>query len=264
VTTECKEQQPIRATAIKAARIGNDAVSMAHMRLAMTAQREDTPAMRWGRLVHMAVLEGRKFLALPVWSGGKRVGAAWNEFKAAVGDGEHVTADERDEIAPMMERTERAMAGLPSIVATEVAMHWSDPVYGRAQARIDALCTGGAMVEVKTTGKIDKRRFAAQSYDLGYHLQLGWYDHALRADGKKGGRYVLAIESKTPFTTAVFQVADGLIERGYEEAEKIARQYRACEACGIFPGPYDDCVMPFELPEWADGGDKVDMEGVAE
>jgi hypothetical protein len=70
MTRECKEQQPIRATAIKAARIGNDAVSMAHMRLAMTAQREDTPAMRWGRLVHMAVLEGRKFLALPVWSGG--------------------------------------------------------------------------------------------------------------------------------------------------------------------------------------------------
>ena len=43
-----------------------------------------------------------------------------------------------------------ALATLPAIESTEVQIDWTDALYGRATARIDALTAVGSMIEVKT------------------------------------------------------------------------------------------------------------------
>jgi len=156
-----------------------------------------------------------------------------------------------------------ALATLPAVETTEVQIHWTDKLYGAATARIDAITAVGSMIEVKTCAKIDERRFRSQAWDLGYNLQLGWYDHGLKEAGKAGQRYVLAIESKPPYCTAIYTVPEKVLADGYEEAADIARRYRCCEQAGRFPGPYDGQIMKLEPPEWA-AGDDVDMEGVTE
>lgn len=257
----------IRATAIKAGRL-----SMLHMRHALTVQRHDTPAMRWGRLVHMAVLQPIELLRLPRWEGyedrngdqcyAKR-GDAWAQFCASLGNRDYISADEIEPLERITDAASKALDRLPRIVDAEVKIEWTDRLYGAAVCRVDALLAGGAWLEVKTTGNIEKRAFMSQCERLGYPLQMGWYAHGLaqRADGGQVGPcWLLAIESDQPHATAIYSVPDPILRAGYEEAEAIARHYRACEAAGVWPGPYDDGAGDYERPGWAVGGDEWSMD----
>jgi hypothetical protein len=250
------DQKPIRATWIKAG-----VLSMAHMHLAVTSERADTDAMRWGRLTHMAILEPVKFAALPVWRGGRRAGKVWDAFEAELAGGEYLNGDECSDLLAISGQARVALATLPQIAQTEVQINWTDPLYGKATARIDALTAVGSMVELKTCAQIEQRKFVSQAWTLGYPLQLGWYDHGLRQAGHTGQRYVLAIESRPPHCTAIYTVPQGILDEGYEQAAEIARRYRICEATGRFAGPYDGQTMKLEPPEWA-MSDDVDMGGV--
>jgi hypothetical protein len=264
-----REQAPIRSTAIKAAVVemaakpDDMALSMAAMRLVMDGGgKADTPALREGRLLHMAILEPARFAALPVWDGGRRAGKAWDSFAEQVGGGDYLMPDEVDGINACAEVAVRALAPIPRVVATEVTLHWEDALYGRAVARIDALLESGGWLDVKTCRTINRRAFLNQSFALGYHLQFGWYAHGIASAQKRGAGYVLAVQKTPPYATALYQLPDAILEDGYNAASYIARAYRAAEACGVFSGPYDGQVMPFELPEWAMGDGAVDMEGI--
>ena len=250
-------QQAIRATAIKQGRI-----SMAHMRLSMTVEREDTPALRWGRLVHMAVLEPERIDTLRVWVGARR-GKEYAAFAEEVAGLEYLRDGEKPQLDAIADSAMKAMASLPPLVHTEVYHEWTAPLYGLACCRVDAILDGGAMLEVKTCRKLSKRAFIKQAYELGYHLQLGWYDHGMAIAGYTGGRWALALESNPPYCTALYRVPDYILKAGYEEAAEIAAAYRACEVHGIFPGPYDYEVMDYELPEWANKTE-LDLTGLQE
>jgi hypothetical protein len=252
------QQTPIRATWIK-----KGVLSMAHMRLAVTTESADNPSLRWGRLVHLAVLQPELFGVVPVWRGGRKAGKEWTAFEEQIGECDYINEDEAGDLLAISGSARIALATLPTIEATERQITWTDKLYGAATARIDAITAVGSMIEVKTCAKIDERKFRSQAWDLGYHLQLGWYHHGLQENGKDGKRYVLSIESKPPYCTGVYEVPLKVLTDGYEEAADIARRYRCCEQAGRFPGPYDGQIMKLEPPEWA-AGDEVDMEGVTE
>jgi hypothetical protein len=238
-----EEQTAIRATWIKAG-----AVSMAHMRHAATVGRDDSPAMRWGRLVHMSVLQPAVFAALPVWDGDKR-SKAWKEFCELHGAAvEIISSAERDRLDLITDAVLAVLPSLPPMVATEVDLAWRDDAYGAARARVDAILDGKAMLELKTAKSIDERSFMSQCYSLGYHLQLGWYAHGLELTAPC---YVLAVESKPPHCTAVYRVPESILAVGYQDAARIATQYRECERAGKFPGPLDGQVIEYEFPAWA-------------
>jgi len=264
-------QTPIRATAIKAGRL-----SMAHMHHALTGQTADSPAMRWGRLVHMAILEPVVLASLARWDGyetrdgeislAKR-GKAWDEFAGSLRPGDdYLSADEVPRLSAITAAVAPALARVPRIVQTEVPLKWSDSIYGPATARLDALLQGGATLEVKTARQIEARRFLAAAEGMGYHLQAGWYDFGAKHNGQTGSRWMLVVESVPPHTTALYSLPPSLLAVGYEDARRIASAYRACEACGIYPGPYDSDILTYERPAWAgtvDGGESgLDMEGV--
>ncbi len=254
------DQTAICATWIKAG-----VLSMAHMRQAATEPRADTPAMRWGRLCHRALLEPGKVADLPVWSGGRRAGAAWQAFEASVGDGDYIMPEEYGRLLAMRDRTARVMDTLPPVERTEAYIRWAGGRYGDACARVDAILHGGAMLEYKTCAHIDRRTFLVKSEQLGYRLQLGWYAHGLAAATGRpvGNVWVLAQESKPPYCCALYQVPPGVLTDGYEAAAEIAARYRACEACGVFAGPYDGQVLQFERPAWTMPSE-VDITGAEE
>ena len=240
---------------------------MAHMRLALAGEgREDTPALRWGRLVHMAVLEPVRLAQMPRWDGGRKGGREWAAFESLLDAGGHedyLSSGELPRLFAITESTRRALAKLPHIVATEARRDWTGAeageMYGAATARIDALLEGGGMLEVKTTRAIDERAFLRQAYGLGYHLQLGWYARGISSLMDQPC-YVLAIESAAPHCCAVYRVPQSIIADGYAEACRIALHYRCCEACGSFPGPYDEGILDYSLPEWAaDNCGEVDV-----
>jgi hypothetical protein len=243
----------LTATAIK-----SGATSMLHMRHALTVGREDNDALRWGRLVHVAVLQPALLDALPRWDGGTRRGKAWDAFEEAVGGDDYLMPDDSAKLSGITTATRKAMTHLPAVKFTEHSLAWTDEAYGLATARIDAILEGGGILDLKTCAKIRTRSFLAQAEDLGYRLQMGWYAHGAALAGFTGPAWILAVESKPPHATALYNLKPQLLKEGYEEAAEIARAYRASELLGSFAGPYDDVVLEFERPEWT-APHEVDM-----
>jgi hypothetical protein len=259
----------INATAIKAGR-----QSMAHMHQAMTGGgRADTPTLRWGRLVHMAVLEPVRLATLPVWDGDRR-GKAWLEFRDAHDGKEILTAAEVDRLLAVSQAfTESGASRLVAGGRHEHAIAWEGVTpdghaIGACKALVDSWARP-VMVEYKTTRNLATRAFLAQCEALGYLLAAGWYATGLRTAERLTdwpSTYLIAQESDAPHCVAVYEITAAQLEAGYAEAAEIARRYRAHELTGRFPGPYDGMILPYERPMWAVGGDIEDgdndeMEG---
>lgn len=257
----------LTASAIKAG-----TKSMLHMHHAITerGRTEETDSLRWGRLVHAAVLEPDAFAKRStVWQGGRRSGKEWDAFAADHEPAWIVTASESAKLATMRAALHSNSDAQRVIrwAKTEQALQWTDTLYGAGKALCDGItenASGVSLVEYKTTSKIAPYGFAAQAYGLGYHLQLAWYAHGIKsALGKYPSNvWLIAQEAKPPFDVVVYNVPTALLFSAYEKCVQIAARYRVHEMAGTFPGVADQ-VLTFELPSYAgDGAASLDMEGV--
>lgn len=268
---ETRSQATLRATAIKAGRL-----SMRHMRMALTDGRADTAAMRWGRLIHRAVLEPITLAALPQWRGrwlktGRRAGeitydrkgTEWDVFAAecARAGTDYLMPDEMPVLEEIADSAREAMADLPPATRTELPIAWEDEELGPCNARIDGVCDRHhTIIEVKTCANIDPRAFLGQCERLGYHLQLGWYARGFFGAPTAGNVVVLAMESRAPYCCVAYRVPAPVLSAGYDECVEIARRFRICEALGVWSGPASG-IQTYERPAWA-AGDELDMEGI--
>ena len=251
----------ISKSAICAARIDEETVSMAHMRAAMLKNREDrsdeTPSMRWGTLAHAVLLEPVAFAGrIAVWSETKR-GKDWEAFKAENSDRWIVTPGELLRLDDMrkslqMDNTARGLIG--KIEVCEQGFEWIDPLYGLAKAKPDG-CGKNLLLEFKTVRQISKRWFAAEAKRRGYHIGAAWYWHGY---GEPQQVVFVVQESKPPYCCACYEIPASVLLPAYDEAAKIATQYRIAESLddgrGVFSGPYQG-LQAFELPQWGGDGD---------
>ena len=258
--TEYRALPGITATAIKAG-----ATSMLAMRAAMQGvSKADSPAMRWGRLVHLAILEPSELpKRTAVWTEGRRAGKAWEAFCASLGDREHVTPDEMAELLATSAAVHANHDAHRLIEATahEVLVKWMDATLGPCKARLDGVGKCGVL-EIKTARNVAPRAFASQFFSMGYPLQLGWYGWAAeQIDGYESAQtHVVAVSNTPPIDCVVYRVPSLVLERGRAEAIAIARRYRVCEQLGVFPGVDEgNGVVDLEVPAWA-GGDTVIIE----
>ena len=256
-----KKVDAINASALKQGR-----KSLLHMHVAMTqAVQADTKAMKWGRLAHMAVLEPERFMGVArIFEGIKR-GKEWEAVKAGSPDIDAVISqDEFDKLAMMRARIEANKMALDILGNTnkEQTMRWCMDTYGEAKGRMDA-CKRSMIVEYKTAKRIDGKSFAKQCVNLGYDLAVGWYHFGAKQCGliDSDAMFIFIVqESEYPFDVAIYKAPKMMLEIGYVEAERIAKDYRKAEKSGIFPGVQaDGLVHELEMPEWY-GGD-VMLEG---
>ncbi len=240
----------ITASAIKKGR-----VSMKAMRAAMLGEhKSDSPSMRWGRLVHMAILEPSRLpKATATWTGGRKAGKAWDEFCAEFAGREIITAEEMGELLSVsaVVHGDADAHRLITDAATEMLVEWDDPAYGKAKARCDGLIegvNGRTLLEVKTAKDITPEGFGKAYVNMGYDLQLGWYAH-----GSMSKRaFIIAVSNTDDLDCAVYRVSDSQLAEGYEKAKAIAQRYHACEVCGTFPGVNGGAgVLDLVLPAWA-------------
>jgi len=242
--------------------------SMAHMRAAAIGEIPvSSDALRFGGHFHSAILEPETFAAnVAVWQGGDKRSCPkeWRAFKA-----EHDTRwMDPDEHARLMRMSaeihgnqdaHRLIAG----ARHEACYQWEIEGVGPCKCRLDGIGPEG-IVEVKTTSTDSKEQFFAQAERLGYALQFGWQRLAVQLEIKTRNVWCIAVKSTSPYWVGVFQVSEQIIKHGEDEAIRIARQYRACEVMGVFPGPCSG-VQEFERPAWATGnGGVVDMEGISD
>jgi hypothetical protein len=110
----------------------------------------------------------------------------------------------------------------------------------------------GVLIDLKTTGQVDKRAFERTCAGMAYHIQFGWYSWLLTARelDRLPTCHAIVVESKPPYDVACYRISNFDVMAGMAEAGKVAAQYRACELRREWPGQQTD-EEEIQLPEWA-------------
>lgn len=227
------------------------------------------PSLELGSAAHCAVLEPERFLRdYVVWdrrtesgSTAPRRGKAWDEFVAANGEAEIVTADQHalaTAIAAAVRADDAAMQYLRTGWA-EVVVQWE--INGRAcKGRVDWMTSIDGvpvLVDLKTTADVRQDEFARSCIRFGYPMQMSWYaDGVYAAAGRRPRVIVIAVEATAPHAVATYAVGEDVLDLGRSQYEPLLAQLDECERTNAWPGPVAG-EQPLILPTWAwpKGGD---------
>ena len=240
------------------------AKSPAHYRHAVDSPgREDTPAMKLGRVAHLAILEPEKCAdGCVIWDGGTRRGKAWDAFVEANVGREILTADEAAACLGMARavRADREAMRYLDDGAAETTALWQDAESGRlCRGRMDWLASCGASVDLKTTVDGSPGAFGRAAWTGHYHSQGAFYTDAIHAATGERFRHVLiVVEKKPPYVVQVYVVPQHAIDAGRASYRGWLRRLDECERAGRWPG-YADGLSDLVIPRFADlAGESAD------
>jgi exodeoxyribonuclease VIII len=234
-------------------------VSPCHYQAWLKEERVETPALKLGRLVHLASLEPLVFdktvRLAPTWDGRTTEGKAIKKaFLATLKEGEeYLDQEEMDEV---MSIAEAAQAGIESIASAypDAARLREQVVTGKHEGafikgRPDLIlhhADGGAIIDIKTTMDASADSFSKDVAKYKYHLQAAFYLHMTGAKRF----YFVAVEKKAPFDWAVYELDAEALESGKRMMTSACLTYRECNLYNNWPG-YSKSVQTITLPKWA-------------
>jgi hypothetical protein len=228
-----------------------------HYLHATTQERPDTPALRFGRAVHVLTLEPEQWGArYVVWDGGARRGKAWESFEGDNADREILTADEAERVRAIAGAVRRHPVAGPMLAvgATEGVIQWADEETGVAcKGRFDHV--HGRLVDLKTAADVDPRRWMANAYRYGYHAQLAFYADGLRASGvdlRDADPAIICVESVPPHDVLVYTLDPIIIDQGRQMYRRLLARVKECTERGEWPGISGASTLPLVLPAWAE------------
>ena len=220
----------------------------------------ETDAMRLGTLAHRMILEPNTVNNIAIWGREEwqkvRNGGKWDAFQRENAGKQILTAGDFDKAVSMsasaLENAPiRKYAYLPG--PTEVSMFWRHPRSGRPmKARIDKLISEThTIADLKTTRDSRPFRFSTQAHTLGYVVKMAHYWSGYQIlTGIAPAIKLLAIESKLPCESVVFNVSRDTLLLGLEELENLIYRIEECEQSGKWPALETDEVE-LTLPAWA-------------
>lgn len=193
---------------------------------------KESPAMRFGTLTHMAILEPQRFkdtvAVKPEGHDGRtKEGKAWMEANA----GKTMMSEaEAAQLHYMVERAPALVRHFLGGAKTEVT--YRNDISGLSvQCRADAVAQSGTLLDLKTINDID--RIADAVWDHGYHIQQAWYQ---RIVGMEEGIYppfkFLFVETQAPYRWRVVELDSDLVAMGIAATDKALAGIIRCRASG--------------------------------
>jgi hypothetical protein len=234
---------------------------------------EQTPAMRIGSLLHLAVLEPSKWSEVEVAPNEKRPTKAQLEAKKPSQDtldliafweawdkaheGKEVVKEQEslliDNMAEAVFSCPKAMEAL-SEGLSEVSLF--APIVGEGfnlmrKARLDRVTGGSAIVDLKKCTDARLEKFEKDSLKYKYHMQGAYYLDVWEALYPRKTHFVIiAIEEDPPYGVCVYNMDAEAIERGRQEYLALLPRYQQCVDSGVWPG-YANEIQSLGLPGWA-------------
>lgn len=191
----------------------------------------DTPAMRFGRLVHTAILEPH-LLNIAGFDGDRRTKAGKEKYAALIESGKDpVSVDEYNSIMRMRDNV--LDTGL--VKGTfEVPMLWTDP-------ETEALCKGKADIispsmiwDIKTTQDATDFAYSVRKYD--YDRQAAFYLDGANSSGHAAtGFGWIVVEKTAPYGVKIFTASQMTIETGRAKYRPLCALYAQCTFTGEWP-----------------------------
>ena len=240
-----------------------------HYRHGVQHARPDTDATRLGRAVHCAILEPEmfadRFAVKPDgMSFSTRDGKAWrseHEHLTILSHGDGCAIEGMVESVQDHARARELLSLAPC--ETERRLEWTDEETG-------ALCAGTPdrviqasrpiLLGIKTTRHIEPRRFEAEAYQRGYHLQWAYYHDALVALGHAPPVMVeIAIENVAPYDVVVHVIPDEILDDGRSAYRDALVDVLRCREHDTWPG-WCPTERVFQRPRWAETRDDDGLE----
>lgn len=213
---------------------------------------EQTPAMRLGSLVHMAILEPQRFeletFRLPHGLD-RRTKEGRETYARLIAEHPLATEISADHYEAIMGMRDAVMShpGARLLIGAgehEIARQWE--VRGQdAKGRADVFGRT-YLADLKKTRCASPEAFAKSVLNYDYDMQAAWY-----LDGWQVEKfYHIAVEDKAPYLVAVYELDAAAIERGRQRCMDALELFRICQETGNWPG-YSSDVETLSLPAWA-------------
>lgn len=254
-------------TAMNQTTLKRGAQSPAHMLHAIEHPEafEETEALRFGRLFHLALLEPDRVeaevtTACPInRTTGEPYGFGTKAWAAAEAEAGLILCKPEwtqriDAMVAKVRSHKAAKALLSKGGETEVVCIWDDPVTGvQCKTRIDYWSRGICLLDVKTTEDASPAEFENAVSRYGYDIQAaflrdGWFVNT----GEDNPFGILAVEKEPPFGVAVYELTPGAVARGRWKYRRALRRYAECMKAGVFDG-YPEDPVPLDIAKWDRG-----------
>ena len=261
---ETAEQYHLNRSAVNSSSLKKILKSPNSFRAEFTRQfeRKETPAMKFGTLVHTAILEGKDFkeryAVMPDFGDqrtkiNKQAKTEWlaeNEGKL------HCTQRELDATLYMIESVlaHRDADKLLKHGKTEVSGYFRDPDTGIIQKiRPDFISFNlNAEVDIKTTVDCSREAFTRSIWNYRYDFQRVMYREGIKHITGKEVNFsaFIAIEKEPPYECAVYIADEGFMDRAYQDYRKALELLHDSIIKNEWH-PYQQRLENISLPTWA-------------
>lgn len=216
--------------------------------------KEQTAAMRFGSVLHTAVLEPDRLNVIckpEGFDGRSKDGKAWLLENA----GKDIVSVE--ELSAVMQivtnvKIHPVASRLIRSGKAEQSLFWKNHNGQTLKCRPDFMPdSGNVLVDVKTTACADYDAFSKSIYAYRYHVQAAYYLDICAALGLPYTTFVfIAVEKTAPYQVVTYQLDDDALEMGRAEYKRDLATILHCNQTGVWPG-YPEELLPITLPEWA-------------
>lgn len=224
------------------------------------SERKETPALKFGKLFHYAVLECELFRKRAIvepnvdkrTKEGKWIMQNFQENLAP--DALVLSQDDLTRLTGMIQRMEnhKIARGLLDKGIRETTIFWNDSETGDlCKARPDFITEDGLLIDLKTTKDARYKYFSRDAGEYMYHVQAAHYLEAGRVTKKfKYEDFIfLAFEHEAPYEIAAYPLGQQSLESGVTVRRKAMRIYSECKKKNEWPG-YNQEAQCLEIPIW--------------
>lgn len=223
-----------------------------------------TPAMVFGVLAHLALLEPSRFaeeyaLAPDVDRRTKDGKKEWADFQASLGGRTVVSDDDWQTVCDMRSVVLATPFGRKLLSGDhERVFRWVDPDTGEeCKIRVDALfMVGGTpvIIDYKTTTDASVEAFSRKAVNMGYDFQAGMYCEGVERETGVRPRFVFIVQEKdAPYAVNVLEADNDFIQRGRDKFRELLGIYHECKTTNNwygYLGP-EAVIGRLSLPAWA-------------
>lgn len=229
--------------------------SAAHYLAYLTEVRQSKAAPNIGTAVHDAWLLPDVYRERYVtWTGGRRQGRQWEQFRAEHAGKTLLSEAERMQVEGMVDALnsfpEFPLADVLRIGETEKSIFWVDQETGvPCRIRVDLL-TPAMAFDLKSYDDVRPAAFYGQAIRMGYDVQAAMYQEGIAAfTGRTLPFTFVAVEDARPHGVWLYPAADSLLAQGRKKFRTALRNFARIRETGEYPA-YQGAVTPLELSRW--------------
>lgn len=231
----------------------------------------ETPALEFGRLVHLAILEPDRFAdtyaVAPDFGDLRKTDrttteeardnrAAKQEWESSHRSCEHVSHEWMARISGMAKSV--ANHPIASVIlrggVAETTVRWVDSETGlKCKCRPDYWVKSRNIVaDLKTCDDASPAGFARSVAKYGYHRQDALYRDGMAESGEQISHFIfIAVEKEPPYACAVHVLDQDAVGTGYRAVRSAINTLAQCMKTGVWPA-YKTGITEITLPPWVE------------